>query len=198
MLRHIALIVLAFLPFGCTTVTPISVKDMTIAPQSGKGIVLGSLTRSMDMVAGDSNSYQIRFRNQADQQEYVITHTRAAINVLFGDEIQEKDDWGTIIARDLPAGDYEVFEYHFTVKDYLGRSFIGRLQQKPVFHVKAGQITYVGEFKQTIFLQERNDDRRILKGTVLSVHDQHDRDIQLLTKKFPDLAGQKIEKNLAR
>ncbi len=98
----------------------------------------------------------------------------------------------------MPTGDYEVFEHHFTVKDYLGLSFISKLKQKPVFHVKAGQITYVGEFKQTIFLQERNDDRRILKGTVLSVHDQYDRDIQLLTKKFPDLAGQKIEKNLAR
>lgn len=198
MIRQIFILALAFMPLACATVTPISVKNMTHEPTSNKGIVLGSMTRSMDMVAGDSNSYQIHFRNQADQKEYVITHTRAAINVLFGDEIQDKDDWGTIIARDLPAGDYEIYEYYFSVKDYLGLSFTGKLKQKPVFHVKAGQITYIGEFKQTIFLQERNDDRRLLKATVLSIHDQYERDVQLLTKKFPDLAGRKIEKNLAQ
>lgn len=193
-----SLVFLTYFLTSCMSGGPISVREISLQPGRDIGFIVGSFTRSVDMYPANSNTYEIRFRRISDGKDFRISHTRAAINTLFGDEIQNKGNFGTLVARDLPPGEYEIYEYAYFVNDYISWRFIAPLRDKFRFNVESGQITYIGELKQTLVFQIKEDGRKQFSATILSVSDQANQDFPLLKKKFPELISTPIVINLAK
>lgn len=107
-----------------------------------------------------------------------------------GGEIEGFQGIGTarLFAVELPAGNYEFFDWRLKYHSSLGS---GQLFSLP-FKVEAGKVHYLGQL--TIHVAVGTDEWGIdrISAVVFRVYDERERDLAMLAKRYPALADSTV------
>ena len=155
---HLATAVVAIALLGCTTVEQVMQEQVAAIPEAQRAYIVG--TFRVECVAKGNkcypsfNSLSTFYRNASDKS------IRGTLNVAEGgfggstvyDFVDvERKEKGIFFCQSIPAGDYSIYSYNYYNYDGGGNGYnLSEENQFNVpFHANAGEITYIGDIKQT-------------------------------------------------
>ena len=163
-----------FVLTACANTTQNVSKNYMLSNASGKGLAVGSLTS-----AGSFADYRIYYRNMANDK-----------NGFFQLRVNDQSLNSTLIASELPAGDYEIYSwrvYTFTANNFI-TVFSPQTPFSLSFHVESGEAVYFGscDFQIKVQFVPPWGDAMVACG------DKSRRDLQHLADFYPGLAKAKV------
>ena len=167
-----------------------------VALSPGTGIIVGSVTAPMVLHYWDICLFH--YRKLGDSKSGVLESASPTANLLWmkdrpiepggtGPDPGLEQQLGRLFAVELAAGTYEIYQ--------LDTRETALIHMQPVrFEVRSGEIIYIGNLHvhYCLYTPDRHAYRGRINGGIPSVHDEAQRDLPLLVRKFPALAGAKI------
>jgi len=169
-------------------------QPVTLSP--GTGMIVGSVTSPI--VQHYWEVAHFRYRKLGESKSGVLESASPTANFLWkknrpiepggtGPDQGLEQQLGRLFAVELAVGTYEIYQL-----DTAGKILI---HLQPVrFDVRSGEILYLGNLhvRFCIYTPNRRVYRSYVNGAIPSVHNEAQRDLPLLARKFPVLKGMKI------
>lgn len=161
------------------------------------GMIVGSVTAPRVEHYWEVSHFH--YRKLGDSKSDVLESASPTANFLWmkdrpiqpagtGPDPGLEQQLGRLFAVELAAGTYEIYQ--------LDSPGIVLIRMPPVrFEVRSGEIVYIGNLhvRYCIYTPDRRAYRGRINGGIPSVRDEAQRDLPLLARKFPALAGKKIQ-----
>jgi hypothetical protein len=177
MKRLAVTLALALVASGCATKNINS--SYTIGAKPAEGIVAGSISYH-----GSFSGYSVDYTNVSTGKSGWIQIGQGAvlIPILPKSDFDEEDTTGQVFAISLPAGNYVASRWNVSS----GQAHFGSRTPFSInFKVEPGKMVYLGSFQFT----ETSHFLGVVTGARLAYKDEANRDLPMLHKRFPVLAG---------
>lgn len=172
MIRTLTLLVALFLA-GCANFNVPS--DYSLAHKNDKGLIVMSLAHSLSSVIVDYRP---------------VENGKQGDGAFMTGNMQDPMDWdhpkGRLVVAELPAGKYELYQWR---SEGINVTYTSKIFSIP-FTVVGGKATYIGNLFVNI-----DESTSIYK---LEVADKSERDLPLLIRKYPNIKGSDIIKDISR
>jgi hypothetical protein len=156
--------------------TPDIDKSYVLSEQSGKGVAIGSITYH-----GRYSLYRVYYRKVGTTDQAHFGYGQGQMPPLGHSDIDERRERGDLFAAELPAGDYEIFNWRIDS----GPSHITAASPFMVrFTVAPGKAVYLGNF----FFEATSALGFTTTGSQLDLRDRSERDLKIFADKYPGLA----------
>ena len=155
-------------------------------PDSGNGIIVGSLTK-----ARPGYYSEVEFESIDRKQKALVWMAANAFNFRFGSNGKDFPDdptiQGTIFAFELPAGEYHFLSWDIQDSDDKNWVIIHPVNPPALpFTVKAGAVTYLGNLFIDPVLGHQGERVVVIDGKATWL-DRSERDLPRITKKYPGI-----------
>lgn len=177
-------------------------RPVTLSP--GMGMIVGSVTAPRIGHYWEISHFQ--YRRLGESYSGTLQSASPSSNALWiknhpvqpGGTVPDpglEQQLGRLFAVELPAGVYEIFQLDMNMGRWNYSNSGLLMYMQPVrFEVRLGEILYIGNLHVRYCLYK--PDRRVYRGYVNagipSIRDEAQRDLPLLLRKFPVLAGSNI------
>lgn len=169
-------------------------QQITLSP--GTGMIVGSVTAPK--VEHYWDIIHFRYRKLGDSKSGVLESASPVANFLWmkdrpvqpggiGPDPGLEQQLGRLFAVELVAGTYEIYQ--------LDAPGILLIHMRPLrFEVRSGEILYLGNLhvRNCLYTPDRRAYRSYVNAGIPSVRNEAQRDLPLLTRKYPALTGTNI------
>lgn len=189
-----ALVSLVFILSGCATQNVGS--DFTLKTDGDKGLVIGSITRSVASrgtqgLGAYSRYAMLQYRNLATGEGGKVSSGNSALGILVPSDFP--GIYGDFFALELPAGNYEFYRW------YLEWSTVQISSKKDFsapFTVGAGKVVYIGDLNFDVLFAKGKLGNSVFSDLDINVKDSSQRDFAFAAKKIPNLRLDQVERKL--
>ena len=190
----LAFLVIAVL-VGCAT--PNVGRDFTLKPDSKSGLATGSITRTVsDAGEKGMTAYtayaMLQFRAVGGGTSGKLESGSPSLGKLYSSELEGVE--GHTFAVELPAGQYEFYTWSLNTG---GLTVSPKQEMSIPFEVSSGKATYIGDIGFDVIFGKALFGNAAFSDVSIKVKDSSIRDIPYLSKMFPKLNADDIQKRIA-
>ncbi len=192
MLKIVVLSLIIFVT-GCATnslaPTPVTQSDLSAT----QGILVGSFSR--DPSGPNYYSQTFRFKNVLTDEDHRIT-SQPTFNMFTGktpDDFRTPNSNGGVFVFSLPAGEYIFHNFRlYQSNGYFEQNWTSKEPYAIPFVVQPNKVNYVGEIKLIPHTGKNFFGMQIHAGGIWVINEQWDRDIEVLSRKHPEIPLEEI------
>ena len=174
-------------------------KDFSVDSLVNTSVVVGSITqkRSFEGYQGFSSAISalsVFYINKATGERAYTESDPWSLGSLSKGDFQSIPGRGRLFAVELPPGSYAFEEW--SVKQGTYTTVTPTQPKEFVFDVEPGKVIYIGELEFQLIFDKNIFGVGILADVKQSTIDSYDRDIKVLSEKYPQIDINKISKQL--